>query len=301
MDWFNGMTRVIEHIESNLSNPIQHELLAQVAGCTVQDFSRTFSFMTGMTVSEYIRRRRLSKAVYNIQNSNDKIIDIALKYCYESPTTFTRAFKELFGVSPIMARKTEMPIKTYLPFSFTTHTNMEDKKMAEIVKCYKQDIPATRFIGKKYGDADRVNGGFGKQWGNWHSNGWFDTLEQSLGNLENSYEDAGAYIAYMRYKKGGTFEYHIGMFLPESTPVPEGYTYFDIPASTLGVCWVKGREPDIYMFGDKCEKRLAKDGFSLKKHTDNAWHSIERYACPRYITPDENSNVILDVCYYIEP
>ena len=71
-----------------------------------------------MSVSEYIRRRRLSQAVFDIQNGSEKIIDVALKYCYESPTTFTRAFKELHGTTPLSARKTGVSLKTYPPISF---------------------------------------------------------------------------------------------------------------------------------------------------------------------------------------
>jgi len=74
--------------------------------------------MAGMSVSEYIRRRRLSQAVFDIQNSSDKIIDIALKYCYESPTTFTRAFKELHGATPSSVRKMGVSLKTYPPIAF---------------------------------------------------------------------------------------------------------------------------------------------------------------------------------------
>jgi AraC family transcriptional regulator len=118
MDWLKGMNRVIEHIEENLAQPIPYESLSRIAGCSVYEFSRIFSFMTGMSVSEYIRRRRLSKAVFDIQNSNDKIIDIALKYCYESPTTFTRAFKEMHGTTPMSARKTGVPLKTYPSITF---------------------------------------------------------------------------------------------------------------------------------------------------------------------------------------
>ena len=54
----------------------------------------------------------------------------------------------------------------------------------EIVKTYRQSIPATRFIGKKYGDEDRVNGGFGQQWGEWFQNGWFDVLEEAAGGAD---------------------------------------------------------------------------------------------------------------------
>lgn len=118
MDWLKGMNAVIHHIETNLTRPISYESLSQIVGCSVYEFSRIFSFMTGTSVSEYIRRRRLSQAVFDIQSSNEKIIDIAFKYCYDSPTTFSRAFKELHGTTPLSARKTSVALKTYPPISF---------------------------------------------------------------------------------------------------------------------------------------------------------------------------------------
>ena len=79
MDWLKGMNNVIEYIEENLTQQIKYESLSKIVGCSVYEFSRIFSFMAGMSVSEYIRRRRLSQAVFDIQNGKDKIIDIALK------------------------------------------------------------------------------------------------------------------------------------------------------------------------------------------------------------------------------
>ena len=118
MDWLRGMNNVLKHIEENLTQQIQYESLARIVGCSVYEFSRIFSFMSGMSISEYIRRRRLSQAVFDIQSGKDKIIDIASKYCYESPTTFSRAFKELHGVAPISARKVNVSLKTYPPITF---------------------------------------------------------------------------------------------------------------------------------------------------------------------------------------
>ena len=118
MDWLRGMNNVVAYIEENLTQQIQYEALSQIVGCSVYEFSRIFSFLVGMSVSEYIRRRRLSQAVFDIQNGSEKIIDIALKYCYESPTTFTRAFKELHGVTPSAARKMSISLKTYPPITF---------------------------------------------------------------------------------------------------------------------------------------------------------------------------------------
>ncbi|MCL2427408.1 MAG: AraC family transcriptional regulator [Oscillospiraceae bacterium] len=118
MDWLKGMNNVVEHIDENLTQPIKYESLARIVGCSVYEFSRIFSFMAGMSISEYIRRRRLSQAVFDIQNGNEKIVDIALKYCYESPAAFTRAFRELHGAAPLSARKTSVPLKTFPAINF---------------------------------------------------------------------------------------------------------------------------------------------------------------------------------------
>ena len=118
MGWLKGLNSVTEYIEENLTQPIQYEELARIVGCSVYEFSRIFSFMAEMSVSEYIRRRRLSQAVFDIQNSHEKIIDIALKYGYESQAAFTRAFKELHGSAPLAARKTNVPLKTFPPIHF---------------------------------------------------------------------------------------------------------------------------------------------------------------------------------------
>ncbi|MCL2775111.1 MAG: AraC family transcriptional regulator [Oscillospiraceae bacterium] len=95
MDLIQKMNEVVEYVEKNLTDNIDIEALSRIAGCSAHEFSHIFSFMAGMSVSEYIRRRRLSQAVFDIQNGNEGIIDISLKYCYPKPHEFTRAFKEL--------------------------------------------------------------------------------------------------------------------------------------------------------------------------------------------------------------
>ncbi|MCL2563273.1 MAG: AraC family transcriptional regulator [Oscillospiraceae bacterium] len=118
MDWLRGMNNVTAYIEEHLTQPIRHETLAHMVGCSIYEFSRIFSFMAGMSVSEYIRRRRLSQAAFDMQSGREKAIDIALKYCYESPAAFTRAFKELHGTTPLSARKASVSLKTYPAINF---------------------------------------------------------------------------------------------------------------------------------------------------------------------------------------
>jgi hypothetical protein len=172
---------------------------------------------------------------------------------------------------------------------------------AEIIKTYKQEVPALRFIGKKYGDKDRIDGMFGKHWGDWHQNGWFGTIENQInGGVKTIYEDGDAYIGLMRWKDGDSFEYWIGMFMPEGTNVPDGYEYHDFPKAILGVCWVYGNEGEVFMQETECGKRLGEEGYKIVTDDYGAYWFFERYGCPRFTTPDENGKITLDICHYIK-
>ncbi|MCL2461728.1 MAG: AraC family transcriptional regulator [Defluviitaleaceae bacterium] len=118
MDWLQGMNEALEYIEANITGELRVEALARIVCCSASEFSRVFSFAAGMSVSEYIRRRRLSQAVFDIQNGRESIVDIALKYRYESQSAFTRAFKELHGRTPAEARKRGVFMKTYPKITF---------------------------------------------------------------------------------------------------------------------------------------------------------------------------------------
>lgn len=173
--------------------------------------------------------------------------------------------------------------------------------MADLIKSYRQEVPALRFIGKKYGDADRVGGGFGKQWGEFFENQWFDQLEGlSPDDPKGIYEDGDAYIGLMRWKDNEPFEYWVGMFLPAQTKVPEGFGCVDFGAASLGVCWLYGPENELYMQEELCAKRLESDGYKIVAGEDGAFWFFERYGCPRFTTPDEKGNVILDICHYVK-
>jgi AraC family transcriptional regulator len=79
MDLLKRMNAVVEYIENNLTENIDIELLPRISGCSSHEFSHIFSFMADMSVSEYIRRRRLSQAVFDIQNGSESLVDISLK------------------------------------------------------------------------------------------------------------------------------------------------------------------------------------------------------------------------------
>ena len=119
MKWINHLNKSINYIEAHLTNEIDLEKLSQLACCSTFHFQRMFSYIAEISLSEYIRRRRMSRAAFDLQNSSEKISDIALKYGYESPTAFNRAFQTIHGVAPSVARSEGTKLKAYPPISFT--------------------------------------------------------------------------------------------------------------------------------------------------------------------------------------
>ena len=93
MEWIQRLNKALEYIEENLDDEISYEKAAQIACCSTYHFQRTFSYIAGIPVSEYIRRRRMTAAAFDLQADNHKISEIALKYGYNSPTSLTVRFK----------------------------------------------------------------------------------------------------------------------------------------------------------------------------------------------------------------
>lgn len=118
MEWLVRMNRAIDYIEENLTENIELEDVAKIACCSSYHFQRMFSFIIDIPLAVYIRRRKLSAAAIELQNSDMKIIDIALKYGYDSPNSFTRAFKNLHGITPSEARKSGCDLMCYPVISF---------------------------------------------------------------------------------------------------------------------------------------------------------------------------------------
>lgn len=106
------------YIEDNLSKEIDFQMVAQLACCSEYHFRRLFSFLSGMTLSEYIRQRRLSQAALELCNADVKIIDVAMKYGYSSPDAFTRAFQGFHGVTPREAKTIGTALKAIPPMTF---------------------------------------------------------------------------------------------------------------------------------------------------------------------------------------
>lgn len=119
MEWVEKLNQSMDYIEENLTKELDYEQLGRVACCSSYHFQRMFTYMAGMTLSEYVRRRKMSLAAEDLLGGDEKIIDLALKYGYASPTAFTRAFESIHGASPTAVRSERLSVKTFPPIRFS--------------------------------------------------------------------------------------------------------------------------------------------------------------------------------------
>lgn len=115
---YDNLNKMIKYIEDNLEDNIDIRTLSKIVGVSSNSLQRIFTFLTEISIVEYIKRRRLSKAFEEIKMSNTKIIDIALKYQYNSAISFDRSFKKLFGVTPMECRQNNIQFKQFPMIKF---------------------------------------------------------------------------------------------------------------------------------------------------------------------------------------
>ncbi len=118
MEWITRLNAAMGYIEENLTGEIDYEQLGRLAYCSSYHFQRMFGYMAGMPLSEYIRRRRMSRAAADLQSGEHRIVDIALRYGYDSPTAFNRAFQTVHGFAPSQAREQGKTLRSFPPISF---------------------------------------------------------------------------------------------------------------------------------------------------------------------------------------
>ncbi len=118
MEWIDRFNEAIEYIESHLTEEISYERLGQTACCSSYHFQRMFAYMAGVPLSEYIRRRKMSLAAVDLTEKGARIVDVALKYGYGSPTAFNRAFRSVHGIAPSEVRADGASIRSFPTLRF---------------------------------------------------------------------------------------------------------------------------------------------------------------------------------------
>jgi AraC family transcriptional regulator len=234
MDALSGLNQVMQYIECNLDGEIDPGRVAQIAGCSVFHFSRMFAYIAGIPLSEYIRRRRLSAAAMELQTAKSKVTDIAMKYGYESPTAFNRAFQNMHGIAPSKACNEGIRLKTYPVMSF--HLSIKgdvpmDYKIIEMKELTVAGIKKTM----KLVNGDEDFSGIMQMWSALTEDDAERIMPLSDGAINGL-------IGVSANNDGHSFDYYIGCTTEEAS-VP-GMEALRIPAAAWAVFEAAGALPD---------------------------------------------------------
>lgn len=129
---FEYLNKMIKYIEDNLTENIEYKKLAQIVGTSEYTLQRIFIFLTNMSLSEYIRKRRLSRAFEELKTTDIKIIDLAIKYKYDSQISFARAFKAMFGMTPSECKASNIEYKQFPIITFNNNNDACEELNYEI-------------------------------------------------------------------------------------------------------------------------------------------------------------------------
>lgn len=138
MEWITKIQKAINYIEDHLMDEINYIDIAKHIYTSSYEFHRMFSFVTGMTVNTYIRNRRLSLAANDLLESNVRVIDVALKYGYETPESFTKAFSRFHGIAPKYVKENHAKLTLFNPLVIKIYIEGGRSMNYRIVQTKKQ-------------------------------------------------------------------------------------------------------------------------------------------------------------------
>ncbi len=227
MDWIEGISKAIYYIEDNITEELSIENISKIALMSPFYFQKGFAMLCGFSVGEYIRQRRLTLAGSELVSTDDKIIDLALKYGYDSPDSFTKAFTRFHGVTPTAVRKDGAMIKSFAPLKIKFSLEggyIMDYKIIE--KDSFTVIGASRIF--KYESATREIPKF-----------WTEHYQTGKGKFV-----CGMYGICIDESMGSDeFQYLIADNYNPSREIPEGFVTRIIPGHTWAVFPCKGAMP----------------------------------------------------------
>lgn len=280
MEWMEAIQETIKFIEDHITDELTVDMIADKVHISSFYFQKGFSMLCGLSISEYIRNRRLSLAGNDLATSNVKIIEIAIKYGYDSPDSFTKAFTRFHGVTPSAVQKNIHMLKTFAPLKiklsleggYIMDYKIEKKDAFTVIanakrfsyEGAKSTIPL--FWQKHYqeGNGKVICGQYGIN------------IDEQMGN--------------------DTFEYLIADLYREGTSVPEGFVTRTIPELTWAIFPCTGPLPvslqnvNIKIFSEwlpSLKEYEMSDGYCVEMYDDPCKYKNgtcdEKYYCEIWI------------------
>ncbi|MDL2276741.1 effector binding domain-containing protein [Breznakia sp. OttesenSCG-928-G09] len=241
--------------------------MSKISGYSLYHFQRLFILVSGIPISEYIRRRKLSMAALDLKEKKLKVIDAAMKYGYSSPTSFNRAFKEMHGVAPSEAKKKEVMLNAYAPLSFHIVVEGGDTLRYRII-----ELPEVRVIGYRlrstledgqcYSDAPKF-------WQEIIQSGKLETLIETM---NHEIDGVIGISNYQIMEEKSDFDFYIAV-TSDKQPL-EGMEEYIIPKSTWAIFECIGKNPEamVHMEHRVVSEWLPSSGYEFANAPDIELH-----------------------------
>jgi len=279
MDMLKDLNRALRYIEENLDGDIDYQEAARLALCSEYHFKRMFSFLAGIPLSEYIRRRRLTLAAFELAAGEMKVIDAAVKYGYHSPDSFARAFSQLHGITPSEARNQGRSLKAFPPMTFRLsieggeemNYRLEEKEAFRIVGLKKR-VPI-QFSG--------VNPEIASMWSSLDEK--TITLLKKLSNVEpRGLISASVNFSEGRMEEQGELDHYIGA--ATTAECPEQLSMLEVPALTWAVFEAVGPFPETLqsVWGRIYSEWFPSSGYEAVEGPELLWNESKDTSSPAF-------------------
>ena len=241
MDWITGIQRALDYTEEHLTDEVDFDAAAAAACSSSFHFQRMFTMLCGFTLGDYVRMRRLALAAEELTRTHEKVIDVAYKYGYDTPESFSRAFTRFHGVTPTGARRggnvksfSRLSVKLILSGGNTMDYRIEKKDAFKLI-CRKIQV------NKPQGDTATED--ISAFWNKCSADGTMDAVCK-YGNFDSLHGLLGVCFSGEMEENG--FPYAIGAEYNGAPLGGEELDVVDIPAHTYAVFTSKGPMPDAF-------------------------------------------------------
>lgn len=265
--------------------PIEIEDIARAGMSSKYHFQRMFHAVTGVTVTQYVRNRRLTLAAQELAGTNCKVIDVALKYGYESPAAFTKAFQRMHGVTPLEAKKMNVKLKAFPRISFQIQVRGESEMNY-------------RFVEEKgsivFGKSVIIHEDAYKEIPVFVEGIWKDGTHGQILNLLEKPAGTLLYGYHYDFAENGSRRYLMGTEAPEGIEVPDGFAVLPIPDQTYAVFDSRGTMGDDVEIDVSIQdmwKRIYTEWFPSTSFEQVEGPCIEKY----YWVDDRQKDFITEV------
>ncbi|MBV7506693.1 AraC family transcriptional regulator [Bacillus sp. sid0103] len=285
MEWVESLQRAIDYMEEHLLDELSIEDIAKQAYVSEFHFQRIFTILTGITFGEYLRRRRLTLAAQELSNTSIRIIDIALKYGYDTPEAFSKAFRRQHDLTPSQARKTHAKLKSYNRLAIqVTLKGAEPMKYKIIERESFQVVGIKRELSCENGENLTE---IPKMWAEVHNDGTNDLLFKV-----NNGEINGV-LGVCAEKRGTQSQLMDYWIATEHTgDTPEGLMNLEIPASKWAVFEVHGAMPDAIQ---KVWQQIYSEWFPSSRYKHAGTPDLEVYSAGDPWSPDYFSEIWIPI------